>query len=154
MSYIDLYTIYNSNYCLTPAVHAEDVVHEDVVDTYHSIERFVESGMIRSIGLNDFNITQLQRIISNATIQPVVYQFGFWPGVDQTEYMNFCRSHGIVMTDYGQRNFKSETTPKKIIDFLKLPEENLKFGKSVDQLYLRYTVSAFDSILSNISEFL
>lgn len=143
--------------CLTVEVHANksaEVPHEDVVDTYHSIERFVKSGKIRSIGLNDFNITQLERIISNATIQPVVYQFSFWPAVDQTEYMNFCRSHGIVMTDYEHRYFKSETTPKKIIDFLKLPGENVKFGKSVEQLYLRYTVSVLDSILSNISEFL
>lgn len=53
-----------------PEVHKKnksaEIMLEDEVDTYHSLEKFVKNGKVRSLGLSDFNITELQRIISNA----------------------------------------------------------------------------------------
>lgn len=63
-----LYHINNS--CMFPEVHKKnksaEIMLEDEVDTYHSLEKFVKNGKVRSLGLSDFNITELQRIISNA----------------------------------------------------------------------------------------
>lgn len=79
-------------------------------------------------------------------IQPVVMQYLFEPKSDQTDYINFCHSHGIVLTNFQQSEFKEQVDARMIINMYDLAEENENLGKSPQQLYLRYTVSVPDLI--------
>ena len=46
----------------------------DHVETWRAMEKCVELGLVRSIGLSNFNSQQIQRILDNCKIKPVVNQ--------------------------------------------------------------------------------
>ena len=46
----------------------------DHVETWRAMEKCVELGLVRSIGLSNFNSQQIQRILDNYKIKPVVNQ--------------------------------------------------------------------------------
>lgn len=46
----------------------------DYVDTWKAMEKLVEKGLVRSIGVSNFNSVQLTRILNVATIKPVTNQ--------------------------------------------------------------------------------
>ena len=47
---------------------------DDYVDTWKAMEECVDNGLVRSIGLANFNIDQLNRVSDMARIQPSVHQ--------------------------------------------------------------------------------
>lgn len=49
----------------------------DYLETWASMESCVDSGFTRSIGVSNFNSNQLQRLLDNARIKPVVHQVIF-----------------------------------------------------------------------------
>lgn len=48
----------------------------DYVDTWKAMEACVRSGLVRSIGVSNFNSQQLQRVLDICTIKPVTNQVG------------------------------------------------------------------------------
>lgn len=46
----------------------------DHIDTWREMEKCVELGLVRSIGLSNFNSRQIQHIMDNSKIKPVVNQ--------------------------------------------------------------------------------
>lgn len=49
----------------------------DYVDTWKAMERLVELGLVKSIGISNFNSEQIKRILNVARIKPVVNQVNF-----------------------------------------------------------------------------
>lgn len=49
----------------------------DYLETWKALETKVKEGKIRSIGLSNFNIKQIQRVIDNCVIKPAVLQVIF-----------------------------------------------------------------------------
>ncbi len=49
----------------------------DHLETWRAMEKCVELGLVRSIGLSNFNSEQVQRILDNCKIKPVVNQVHF-----------------------------------------------------------------------------
>lgn len=60
----------------------------------------VELGLIKSIGISNFNQKQIQRILDNATIKPVVLQVELHIYLQQRELVDFCKANDIVVTAY------------------------------------------------------
>lgn len=50
----------------------------DYLETWKALEKKVEEGKICSIGLSNFGIHQIQRIIDNSVIKPAVLQVIFF----------------------------------------------------------------------------
>jgi diketogulonate reductase-like aldo/keto reductase len=68
-----------------------------LLETWHALERLVDEGHCRSIGLSDITLEKLREIVSSARIKPSVVQVESHPYLPEWELLDFCREHGIVL---------------------------------------------------------
>ncbi|MEQ2159369.1 Aldo-keto reductase 1 member A1-B [Goodea atripinnis] len=88
----------------TPCPHCEDgtLLYDDTdyKVTWAAMEKLVEKGLVRSIGLSNFNSRQIDDILSVASIKPTVLQVESHPYLAQVDLLAHCRDRGLVMTAY------------------------------------------------------
>ncbi|KAJ5738345.1 hypothetical protein N7493_001500 [Penicillium malachiteum] len=65
-------------------------------ETWLAMERLVGAGKARSIGLSNFNILKMKRILEVASITPAVNQVEIHPYFPQEELFEFSKRHGIL----------------------------------------------------------
>ena len=85
-----------------------------LVDTWRALERLVNDGQCRSIGLSDVNLEKLREIVAVARIKPAVVQVESHPYLPEWELLDFCREHGIVLLAFAALGHASE--PKVLDD--------------------------------------
>src|SRR4029077_6586704 len=66
-------------------------------DTWRALERLVDDGRCKSIGLSDVNLEKLKEIVAAGRIKPAVGQVESPPYLPEWELLDFCREHGIVL---------------------------------------------------------
>lgn len=67
-----------------------------LVETWRAMERLVDEGRCKAIGLSDVTLEKLQEVVAAARIQPAVVEVESHPYHPQWELFDFCRQHGIV----------------------------------------------------------
>jgi 2,5-diketo-D-gluconate reductase A len=120
--YIDLYLIH----------FPEDLY----LESWLTLESFYDSGLVKSIGISNFNISQIKNIVDNGTIIPAVNQIRIDPFDQQTELREFQNSLGIATQAWGplgQGNYNLSLLP----GVLKIAE---KYNKTVYQIILRWHI--------------
>jgi diketogulonate reductase-like aldo/keto reductase len=68
-----------------------------LVETWQALERLVDDGHCRSIGLSDITLEKLREIVAMARIKPAMVQVESHPYLPEWELLDFCREHGIVL---------------------------------------------------------
>jgi diketogulonate reductase-like aldo/keto reductase len=68
-----------------------------LIDTWRTLERLVDDGHCRSIGLSDITLEKLREIVAVARIKPAMVQVESHPYLPEWEMLEFCRQHGIVV---------------------------------------------------------
>src|SRR3954468_24892007 len=68
-----------------------------LVDTWRALERLVDDGHCRSIGLSDITLDKLRAIVAVARIKPAMVQVEAHPYLPEWELLEFCQQHGIVL---------------------------------------------------------
>jgi len=72
----------------------------DIRDTWKAMEKLVETGKVKAIGVSNFTIELLEHVLSVATIVPAVNQVELHPYLPQDRLVEFCKKHGIVVEAY------------------------------------------------------
>lgn len=87
---------------LYPRHDNNDLIESDVdfVDTWKSMECLLDEGLVRSIGVSNFNCEQLERLLKYATRIPAVLQIECHPFLTQIELSEYCKKHNIHLTAY------------------------------------------------------
>jgi diketogulonate reductase-like aldo/keto reductase len=68
-----------------------------LVETWHAMERLVDQGKCRAIGLSDITLEKLKEVVASARIIPAIVQVESHPYLPEWELLDFCRQHGIVL---------------------------------------------------------
>ena len=68
-----------------------------LVETWRALERLVDDGHCKSIGLSDITLEKLREIVAAARIKPAVVQVESHPFLPEWDLLEFCREHGIVL---------------------------------------------------------
>jgi diketogulonate reductase-like aldo/keto reductase len=68
-----------------------------LAETWQALERLVDDGHCKSIGLSDITLEKLQEIVAVARIKPAVVQVESHPYLPEWELLDYCREHGIVL---------------------------------------------------------
>lgn len=88
----------------------------DPAETYKAMEKLLQTGKVRAIGLCNFNIRRLKDIMSKTSIVPAVNQIERHPYLQQPDVLEFCRSKGILVQAYSPLGNNQLGLPKAVDD--------------------------------------
>ncbi|KAM6925917.1 aldo-keto reductase family 1 member B1 isoform 1-T1 [Lycodopsis pacificus] len=120
----------------------------DYVDVWRGMEALQASGKVKSIGVSNFSILQLERLLALCRLPPAVNQIELHPYLVQTEMIEFCKSKSIALTAYSpfgspQRPpemFRGVLDPHKLLEDPVVADIAKKHRRSPAQVLLRYHV--------------
>ncbi|KAF5381892.1 hypothetical protein D9757_007599 [Collybiopsis confluens] len=74
----------------------------DWLDTWHEMERLYKAHpeKIKAIGVSNFSVEYLSRLLANSQVVPAVNQIELHPSCPQEEVVDFCVGKGIAITGY------------------------------------------------------
>lgn len=107
LEYLDLYLIHSpiaffhdidKPYNLFPKHNIKDKFN--IIDTWNMMEKAVEMGLVKYIGLSNFNIKQCKRILNKCKIRPFCLQCECHPYLTQLELIEFCKQENIKFVSY------------------------------------------------------
>lgn len=105
VDYIDCYLIHTP-FAFQPGDNQDprdeqgNVIYDSgvtLIETWRALERLVDEGRCRSIGLSDVTLPALQAIVAEARIKPAVVQVESHPYLPEWELLEFCKQHGIIV---------------------------------------------------------
>ena len=116
-----------------------------LADTWHALERLVDDGRCRSIGLSDVGLEQLREIVAIARIKPAVVQVEAHPYLPEWELLEFCREQGIVVLAFAALGHAMEprVTEDPIITAIAR-----RVGRSPAQVALAWAVQRGTALLT------
>jgi diketogulonate reductase-like aldo/keto reductase len=68
-----------------------------LLDTWRALERLVDEGKCKAIGLSDVSLDQVKEIFDAARIKPAVVHVESHPYFPQWELLDYCKKNGIVL---------------------------------------------------------
>ncbi|XP_055692066.1 aldo-keto reductase family 1 member B1-like [Lutzomyia longipalpis] len=114
----------------------------DYIETWKGMEDCLKAGLTRSIGLSNFNIRQVERVLASATVKPVMNQIEYHPYLHDKELSQFCRSKGIEITGYSPLGSPARPWVKSddpvLLEEPKVIEVAKRSGKTVAQVLIRW----------------
>jgi D-xylose reductase len=102
LAYVPPETRYPPGWFFDPAA-AEPCMHPvrvPLADTWGAMERLVEAGLVRHIGVCNFGVALLRDLIASARLPPAVLQVELHPLLAQEKLLRFCRAEGIAVTAF------------------------------------------------------
>ncbi|WP_423922849.1 aldo/keto reductase [Frigoribacterium sp. 2-23] len=77
-------------------IHWPAPQQDKYVETYRALERLRQDGRARSIGVSNFQIHHLERLLGETDIVPAINQVELHPWLQQSELRTFDAAHAIV----------------------------------------------------------
>lgn len=71
-----------------------------LADTWRAMEELVTAGLVRNIGVCNYNVALLRDLLSQAEIRPAVLQVELHPYLTQEKLLRFCSEEGIAVTGF------------------------------------------------------
>jgi len=122
LDYVDLYLI-----------HWPTPEFDNYVDTYKALEQLYKDGRVKAIGVCNFEIEHLERLLAECDIPPVLNQVECHPYLAQNELKEFCAKHDIFVEAWSPLDQGGEVLTDETIQ--KIAEAK---GKSPAQVVLRW----------------
>jgi len=116
----------------------------DYVETWRALEDAVKAGKVRSIGLSNFNVRQIERIMQHGGVRPAVLQVEAHPYFQQRPLVDWCTKNGIVVTVYSPLANNAHVTRKEgqpnLLEDKTMLDLAKKHHKTPAQIALRWAV--------------
>jgi len=102
------------------------------IEVWKVFEELYGAERVRSIGVSNFNVDDLESLASGTEVTPHVNQIRWFIGNTQDETTRYCHAHDILVEGY------SPLATGKLLEDDRLSGIAEKYGKSVAQLSIRY----------------
>ncbi|KAH7311245.1 NADP-dependent oxidoreductase domain-containing protein [Stachybotrys elegans] len=88
----------------------------DPAVTYAAMERLLETGKVRAIGVSNFTKDRLEDLLSKTKVVPAVNQIEAHPYLQQPELLEYCRSKNIQVAAYSPLGNNQTGEPRTVDD--------------------------------------
>lgn len=139
LDYVDLVIMH------WPMSFSQEGVDEkiDYLETWRGFENVLQKGLSKSIGVSNFNIDQMKRLLANCKVRPACNQVEINLNLGQKELVDFCQSQDIVIVAYSPFGTMIPTrmlpdSPEPKLNNPAMVAMGKKYGKTVTQIALRY----------------
>ncbi|EIM06099.1 Aldo/keto reductase, diketogulonate reductase [Planococcus antarcticus DSM 14505] len=122
LDYVDLYLI-----------HWPTPEFDTYIDTYKALEKLYKDGRVKSIGVCNFEVEHLERLLAECVVPPVLNQVECHPYLAQNDLKEFCAKHNIFVEAWSPLDQGGEVLKDESIQ--KIAEAK---GKSPAQIVLRW----------------
>lgn len=117
----------------------------DYVDTWKAMEKLMDSGKVKSLGISNFSSKQITRLLENAKVKPVSNQVECSIQLNQKKLTKFCKDLDITLTAFSPmgrpHNYGTDPcVPKPAIQDEKVIEIGKKYNKTSGQIVLKYLI--------------
>jgi diketogulonate reductase-like aldo/keto reductase len=116
-----------------------------LVETWQALERLVDEGRCKSIGLSDITLDKVREIVAAARIKPAAVQVESHPYLPEWELLEFCREHGIVLLAFAPLGHGLEP---KITEDPVITAIARRVGKTPAQVALAWAVQRGTAVLT------
>jgi len=82
-------------------IHWPQPMFDQYVETWRAFEKLLADGRVRSIGVSNFEIPHLQRLLAETDVTPAVNQIELHPEFPQEDLREFHQQHGLVTESWG-----------------------------------------------------
>ena len=113
------------------------------IEVWKALEEAYKDGNVRAIGVSNFLVDDLENILENCTVKPMVNQVLCHIGNTPIDVIKFCQENDILIESYSPIAHGAALKDKKIVEMAN------KYGVSVAQLCIKYTLQ-LDTV-SNIN---
>jgi 2,5-diketo-D-gluconate reductase A len=125
LDYVDLYLI-----------HWPVPSFDLYVETWEALIEIADSGRARAIGVSNFNVDHLERIIAETGVVPAVNQVELHPGFAQAELREAHERHGIVTESWSPL----AQADRRVFEHPAITGAATVHGKSAAQVILRWHI--------------
>ena len=101
--------------------------------TWRAMEELYRSGKCRAIGVSNFLISQLENMLSWATVKPTVNQVELHPFLAQDDLVNFCLGNDILLEAYSPLGSQNQTNTMPSTNWSQ-PGEKLGDNKMLNEV--------------------
>lgn len=131
-SYIDLVLIHAPKPWEELFRGSEKNYFKENLAVWKAMEEAVEAGLIRSIGVSNFEIADIQNILEHGKIKPAVNQIRVHIGHTPSDVISYCQDNDITVMAF------SPNATGKLLGHPIITEIAEKYRVSVPQLSIRY----------------
>ena len=116
LDYVDLYIIHTP-FAFQPGDELDprdangNVIYDKGVtlaETWEALEKLVDEGRCKAIGLSDIGLAGVKEIFEAARIKPAVVHVESHPYLPEWELLDYCRKNGIVLQAFAALGHSSE----------------------------------------------
>jgi len=106
----------------------------DMEGVFEAMDRLVDEGKVRNIGVSNFSLEELQRAMRLSDHPIFTNQVEYHPYFDQSQLLQFCRENDILLTAY------SPLAEGRVIEDDVLARIGKRYGKSAAQVSIRWLI--------------
>ncbi|GLT86137.1 hypothetical protein SLE2022_042990 [Rubroshorea leprosula] len=168
LDYLDLYLVHfplatkHTGVGTTDAALDEDGVLDidtsiSLETTWHAMEDLVSKGLVRSIGISNYDIFLTRDCLAYSKVKPAVNQIETHPYFQRESLVKFCQKHGICVTAHTPLGGSTANTEwfgtVSCLDDPILQGLANKYKKSVAQIVLRWGIQRNTVIIPKTSKY-
>jgi alcohol dehydrogenase (NADP+) len=98
---------------------------EEFMNTWRQMERLVDMGLVRNLGMSNMTIPKLEAVLDKCRIKPALIEMELHPALQQKELFNWCTAHSIQPVGFcpvGSPNRPERDKTPEDVDDMKMPE--------------------------------
>jgi diketogulonate reductase-like aldo/keto reductase len=153
LDYLDLYLIHTP-FAFQPGDVQDprdadgNVIYDNgvtLLDTWGALEKLVEEGKCKAIGLSDTGLEKVEEVFEAAAIKPAVVHVESHPYLPEWELLAYCNRNGIVMQAFAPLGHHSE--PNLLADPI-ITAIAARAGKTPAQVALAWAIQRGTALLT------